>query len=215
MSRVFFILLLVLSACARPLSDNEAAFAGALFGESLDRGAVTVRAGVGLTPLPAPKPDVAVGAPPPPAPKGVCERVERTAKARRWPAAFVLWSDIFWSYDFYTDDAFRGWPDAVPFQSLIMAHELVHVWQWQNRDRTGYNPARSARESIDEVDPYFWLDGQAEDGFFSYGYERQAAMIEDYVCFQLFEPEAPEVDELEAILAPVLPLEAFRRWLDG
>lgn len=23
---------------------------------------------------------------------------------------------------------------------MLFAHEMTHVWQWQNRDRTGYTP---------------------------------------------------------------------------
>lgn len=204
-------LLFVLAACARPLSHNEAAFAEALFGDTLDAGAVKVHAGIGLTPLPAPTPTTEL-APPRTPPGDVCTRVPQTTRHWHWPAAFVLFDDVFFSYDFYRADTFAGWPASVPVAGLVMAHELVHVWQWQNRKRTHYSPGRAGGEAVEQVDPYYWQSRQA-GGFFDYGFEQQAAMIEDYVCFQLFAPDAPEVAELEAVLAPVLTLKDFRAWL--
>jgi len=201
--------LLLLSACARPLTPNEDAFAEALFGDSLDREAVTVRAGIGVLPLPRPRPAPDTPSEARKVPDGFCKRVPSPSKGPRWPAAFVLWDDVFFSYKFYRTDTFAGWPDSVPLpQFLIMSHELVHVWQWQNRDRTGYRPSRSAAEAGIGVDPYYWQDEAAQE-FLSYGFEQQAAMIEDYVCYRLFEPDAPRVEELYQIIDPVLPLDGL------
>lgn len=209
--------LLLLAACARPLSDNEDAFAAALFGNSLNRDAVTVRAGIGVLPLPPAKPDTAADSNAPrPAravPDGFCTRVPSPSTGPRWPAAFVLWDDVFFSYKYYKADTFAGWPNSVPLpQFLIMSHELVHVWQWQNRDQTQYRPSRSAAEAGIGIDPYYW---QIEPGreFLSYGFEQQAAMVEDYLCYRLFERENPRLRDLHAIIDPVLPLAGLERFL--
>ena len=31
-------------------------------------------------------------------------------------------------------------------EAMLLAHEMTHVWQWQNRKRTGYHPLRAAAE---------------------------------------------------------------------
>lgn len=210
MNRRFFLLgLVVLTACARPLSPNEDAFAAALFGDSLDREAVTVRVGIGLTPLPRPEAPRADAPPPRSVPDGFCTRIPQPRQGFTWPAAFVLWNDIFFSSKFYAADTFAGWPLSLPLpQFLIMAHELVHVWQWQNRDRTAYRPIDSAAESGEGIDPYYW-QAEAGQAFLSYGFEQQAAMVEDFLCFRLFEPDHARVEELRAIINPVIPLDGL------
>ncbi len=206
MTRTLALLLLLLAACARPLTPGEVAFAGDLFGPSLDTAKVRVRVGAGLTPLPAP-------APRPPAqgsraeiPEGFCTRTPQPRKIR-WPAAFALGNSIFFKRQYYAPDTFPDWPNAILLpQGLIMAHELVHVWQWQNRATTHYSPLRPLAEAARKADPYFW-DGTGARPFAAYGFEQQAALIEDYLCYRLFEPDAPRLTELRAILAPTLPLD--------
>ena len=56
------------------------------------------------------------------------------------------------------------------------------------------------------ADPYY-SRGQAT--FFSFGYEQQAALVEDYVCFAFANPDHPRRAELRAILSPVFPLDDF------
>ncbi|WP_188526434.1 hypothetical protein [Sinisalibacter lacisalsi] len=203
--------LALLAACARPLTPNETVAAKALFGDTLDAEAVKVRAGVGLLPLPRePQPDPDAEAPaavtPPP---GLCERKQSTRRVWRWPAAFVLQNDVFFSYDYYPHDAFRGFPRSVPYPaSVIMAHELVHVWQWQNRAHTGYSPTRAAGETVANVDPY-WFTANPEAEFFRLGYEQQGAMVQDFVCYAMFDSQSPRLGELAEVLRPVLPVDDF------
>ena len=203
--------LAVLAGCARGLTPSERSFADAFFGDTLDVDAVKVTAGIGVLPLPRPPkpdPDAAAQAPREP-PEGICERKRSTKRVWTWPAAFVLYDTIFFSYDFYRADTFADWPEAVPFPSaLIMAHELMHVWQWQNRDLTNYTIAESASETTENVDPYWWTT-EAGREFLSYGYEQQGAIVQDYVCYSLFAPHDPKRAELRALLAPVLPIAKF------
>ena len=206
---------LLLSACARPLSSNETAVAKEIFGDTLDTQAVKVTAGIGVLPLPRPH-----SVPPGEearvvqAPPDLCERKRTTRRVYDWPAAFVLNDTVFFSYRYYAPDAFTGFPASAPYPaSILLAHELVHVWQWQNRARTAYTPGGAAGESVAKVDPYwFTVDRNAE--FFSLGYEQQAAMVQDFVCYALFDRADPKLEELATVLRPVLPVDGFLKSLD-
>ena len=197
---------LLLAACSRPLTENEARFAGELFGDSLDPAEVRVRVGAGITPLPAPAPAAPEQGARADIPEGFCTRIPQPRKIR-WPAAFVLGNSVFFKREYYAADTFPGWPDSFLMpQGLIMVHELTHVWQWQNRATTHYSPLRPLAEAARKADPYIW-DQTGPRPFQAYGFEQQAALIEDYLCYRLFESTAPRLDELRAILAPVLPLQ--------
>ena len=206
-------LLILLAACARPLTPGEAAFAGDLFGPSLDTAKVRVRVGAGLTPLPRPTPRAPAQGSRAEIPAGFCTRTPQPRKIR-WPAAFVLGNSVFMKREYYAADTFPGWPDAILLpQGFIMAHELTHVWQWQNRATTHYSPLRPLAEAARKADPYYW-NGTGPRPFAAYGFEQQAALIEDYLCFRLFEPNAPRVEELRTILAPALPLDQLEASLN-
>ena len=209
-------LFVVLAACSRPLTPGETRFAQDLFGDSLDPAPVRVRAGAGLAPLPrarpAPVPAAAPAAAPAASqadiPAGFCARTPQPRKIR-WPAAFALGNSVFLKREYYVADAFPGWPEQFLLpQGFLMAHELVHVWQWQNRATTRYSPLRPLAEAARRADPYYW-DGTGPRPFQAYGFEQQAALVEDYLCYRLFEPTSPRLDELRAILAPALPIDRF------
>lgn len=202
--------LTLLSACARPLTPNETLVAKDLFGDTLDTDAVKITAGIGVLPLPRPREAAAGAAPrvvsPPP---GLCERKRSTRRYWDWPAAFVLGDTVYFSYKYYTPDAFAGLPRSAPYPgSVLLAHELVHVWQWQNRARTAYTPNQAAGESIAEVDPY-WFEVDPNAEFFALGYEQQGALVQDFVCYALFDRADPRLEELAVILRPVLPVDDF------
>jgi len=203
------------AGCARGLSPNEVRAAKALFGDTLDTSEITVSANLGLLPLPPepPAPEGEAAAPAEP-PKDLCVRKRSTKRSYRGPAAFALFNDLYFAERFYTADTFAGFPNSVPYpSSLIMAHELVHVWQWQNRDVTGYSPLISAGESWEQVDPYFF-EARGRPEYLSYGYEQQGAILQDFVCYALFDRDSPRVEELARILRPVFPVDNFLAVLD-
>ena len=198
---------LALAGCARTLTPAEKAFANDLFGPSLDTSKVVIAHGLGLTPLYKTKP-------------GTVRLVEGTDKAclrtpqprgAQPPQAFAYKNRMHFDDQLYSSDMVIDWPGKlrVP-QALILAHELTHVWQWQNRRRTGYSPARAAAESWELADPYF---SDEEGAFFDFGFEQQAAIVEDYVCFAFANPNHPRRDELRQILSPVFPIRNFDRVL--
>jgi len=199
---LLFVVLLV-SACSRPLTPVEEAFAQDLFGPSLDTSKVRVAQGLGLLPVTRPVPT---------APQLVTPTDKaclRTPQPRggQPPQAFAFRNKVHFETGLYSSDMVMAWPDRlrVP-HALIFAHELTHVWQWQNRATTGYSPARAAAESLALADPYF---SEGEAAFFSFGFEQQAAIIEDYICFAFANPSHPRRFELRAILEPVLPVDQF------
>lgn len=205
------LLLACLTACSgRPLTEGERDFAADVVGDGLDLDQVRLSAGLGLLPLPA------TPEPPPKADRrtipGVCDRVPQGPRTEP-PPAFALWNRIHLAQKYYRDDTAPSWPKGVLLpQSLIMAHELIHVWQWQNRGRTGYRPGRAVLEGLLNLDPYFYAPGEG-DRFFGFGFEQQAALMEDYVCYVLLDPENPRRAELRGILAPHFPVDRLDRAL--
>ena len=194
---------LAVSGCSRPLTEAEEAFADDLFGGSLDTSKVRVARGLGFLPLHRTVPaDVTLV-------EGTDQACLRTPQPRgaQPPQAFALYHWVHFENGLYSSDMATEWPDRLRLpQALVFAHELTHVWQWQNRDVTGYTPGRAVAESIRLADPYYSA-GEAE--FFSFGYEQQAALVEDYICFAFANPDHPRREELRAIIDPVLSLDRF------
>ncbi|WP_172298826.1 hypothetical protein [Pseudoruegeria sp. HB172150] len=202
MRRVFLVLLLALAGCSsRPMAPGERAFAEDMFGGTLDVDRVRVTTGPGRPPPSAARiaperlKEIEIR-------PGLCDRVAPDPGRSEPPPAFALYDRVHLMPDFYRPDMMAGWPEAVHGpQTLVFAHELVHVWQWQNRGRTGYHPVRAALESIVNGDPYFYVPAPGE-GFLKYGFEQQAALIEDYMCYLIVDPENPRREEIRKIISP-------------
>lgn len=196
----------VLAACARPLTGTETEFAQALFGPTLDTEKVRVLS----------LPYWAKDAGEPRLMRGTERACVRTPQPRgaQPPQAFALGSAMHFSGPLQARDMTLGWPRVLRFpNALIFAHELTHVWQWQNREWTGYSPFRAVAESIVLPDPYFSATGETPV-FFAFGFEQQAAIVEDYVCFTVANPTHPRRAVLRDVLAPVFPVEAFEASID-
>lgn len=208
-----FALLLTLSACARPLTPSEQEFANDLFGPSLDTSKVRVAQGLGIAPLyrTVPKAEATIV-------QGTDEACVRTQQPKRSdipPQAFAFKNKLHFDTGLYSSDMALVWPSYLRFpHALILAHELTHAWQWQNRAQTGYTPWRAVQESWRVVDPYFSTEQDAPT-FLLFGYEQQAAIVEDYVCFAFANPTHPRRYELREILEPVLPMDRFDAAIGG
>lgn len=116
---------------------------------------------------------------------------------RRWhtPLAAALkitivrGADIFWA----------GAPDEASSlaERAHLAHELTHVWQYRRLKRTGLEllASRIYRYRLD-----------SRRCFLSYGYEQQAAIVEDYVRLQSGAPPRwatgpiPEIADFERVI---------------
>ena len=130
------------------------------------------------------------------------------------PAAVALWQRVLFDRDWYLDDYVPAYPDEINLvAAMLLAHELTHVWQWQNRERTGYSPLRAAREHRFADDPYLF-DVSGERRFLEFGYEQQGSIVEEFVCCRALDPQAPRTKRLHALISqemPVQPLPARRQ----
>lgn len=195
------VLALTLAACGRALAPAEVDLAASLFGDTLDVAPVRLvdNGLVGATFRTYPtRPRLTcrerIGAP----------RTEATFVAR--PAAIALWNRVQFRPDvFLADYAARRDGQLNLAAAMFLAHELTHVWQWQNRAVTGYSPWRAATEHFGAGDPYLF-EGAAEAGFLDFGYEQQASVVEEYLCCRTLDPAGGRTARLDALLRPVLPL---------
>ncbi len=204
---VLMSVLLALSGCSRPLTEGEASVSRALFGDEIDVSAVRMTRGFGFAPLPPARDESIVVVP---RQNLTCEWEPISTLEEKLvpPAAFVLWNRIHWNPNLWRADLMAGHPEhGVPISHLlILVHELVHVWQWQNRELTGYAPRRAAHEGVTSLDPYVYDIGRQRP-FGQYGYEQQARMVEDWLCWRILDPNHPKRWALERVIAPHFPLE--------
>ncbi|GAA6190640.1 hypothetical protein DS909_08290 [Phaeobacter gallaeciensis] len=195
------LLLVSLAACGRPLTDTEVDFAQIIHGDQLDlkRARLVEGAPVGSVTFKRKA-----------RPRVTCrERILPPAKEEivtASPAAVALFNRVFFTKDWYTDNYLPEYPDRLHLiAAMLLAHELTHVWQWQNRDRTGYHPLRAAAEHGKDDDPYLF-DLSDAPKFLDYGFEQQGAIVEEYVCCRALAPTAPRTQRLHAMLKQDLPV---------
>lgn len=198
----FVLLFLVLSACGRGLTPAEETLMGGLMGDSLEtRDIRLLEAGfIGMTTRRYPaRPQVACReriAPPPSGP---------TIQTRT--AGAVAWTHVLTNPDWTIPDYAGGYPERINLVgAMFFAHEMVHVWQWQNRQITGYSPFRGLAEHRPGVDPYLF-DPTQDIEFLAMGYEQQAALVEEFICCRTLAPGAARTQRLHRVLAQVMPVE--------
>jgi len=201
--RMIFLMFL-LAACGRPLTPNEAAFASALYGDQFDPTPVRLHQGLWASQFsftrPA-RPRLTCRErvfPPPPGP---------TVTVRH--GATSLFQTVFFRDDLYLDDFLAQYPEQIDlWDVMLFAHEMAHVWQWQNRAATGYHPLIAATEHVASADPYlFELD--TNPAFLSFGFEQQGAIVEEYVCCSALAPDAPRTQRLRQMLSGAFPVQDF------
>lgn len=190
-----------LAACAsRPLTENEQAFISTVQGDAInvDRVNIVEGAVVGLLSVTRPaRPQVACR-----------ERLfpPETGMVTGSFAAFVLDETVHYSRWAYEDDFLEDYPDQLALRDAMrLAHELTHVWQWQNRRVTGYSPLRAASESVFQEDPYLFEVGTARR-FLDFGYEQQGSIVEEFVCCRALAPQAPRTRRLHGLIGQVMPV---------
>jgi hypothetical protein len=192
--------LLLLAACGRPLTPNEVAFLDGLHGPALDAGRVRLHDAPRLSAarvVPAP-PRLTCQARIFPPPRGETIRVHT--------GAISIFEDIYMRRDLYREDMVEGWPEVLPLaDAMLLAHEMVHAWQWQNRAVTGYHPLKAAFEHVGSADPYLF-DLDTSTDYLAYGYEQQGSIMEEYICCRTLAPEAPRTERLHEMLEKYFPL---------
>lgn len=194
--------LLLLSACARGLTETEDRFIAEVMGPTLKTSEIRmVEAGfIGMTTRAfAARPQVTCRERIAPPPSGPTVR-SRTAGA-------VAWDHVLTNPDWTLPDYTPDYPDRLNLvAAMYFAHEMTHIWQWQNREVTGYTPLRGLSEHQPGVDPYLF-DPDEEITFLEMGYEQQAALVEEFVCCRTLAPDAPRTERLYQALSQVMPVQ--------
>lgn len=122
-------------------------------------------------------------------------------------AGAVAWTYVLTNPDWTLPDYAPEYPDAFNLPAaMYFAHEMTHIWQWQNRDITGYTPFRGAAEHQPGADPYLF-DPSEEIEFLTMGYEQQAALVEEFICCRALAPDAPRTERLYQTLSAVMPVQ--------
>ena len=122
------------------------------------------------------------------------------------PAAVALYTHVLFDKDWYLEDYVPDYPDQINLiAAMLFAHELTHVWQWQNRKQTGYSPLRAATEHQISEDPYLF-DIDADRRFSEFGYEQQGSIVEEFVCCRALAPQAPRTQRLHSLIAQAMPV---------
>lgn len=192
-------LMVTLVACGRPLTQAEAAYMAELQGAGFDPAPVRIAQSplIGLITHRYPA-----------RPRTTCR--ERVIPPPDGPmiesrtGGMVIFNTAYLRPDMVLDD-YSSMPDGRRhlYAEMFFAHEMTHVWQWQNRQLTGYHPLRAAREHATLVDPYLFDTG-ADRRFLDCGYEAQAALVEEYVCCRALDPQGARTARLEALIGQVM-----------
>lgn len=207
---LLLLVMLGIAGCGRALTENERAFLGTIHGETLDMDRARLIDGA---------PTRAVTFRRKPRPRTTCRElilppVEDEIVTSK-PAAVALWNRVLFDRDWYLEDYLPGYPDEINLiAAMLFAHELTHVWQWQNRDVTGYSPLLAASEHGGGADPYLF-EVDADRMFTDFGFEQQGSIVEEYVCCRALAPQGPRTARLHALIAqvmPVAPLPQSREW---
>lgn len=210
--RVLILLLLTLAvtACGRPLTEAEAAYMNALQGATFDPTRVRIvenpLVGLGTLRFPA-------------RPQVTCR--ERVAPPPQGPVieaqvgGVVLFNTVHVRRDLNILD-YTQLPDGRThlYAAMFFAHEMTHVWQWQNRELTGYHPLRAFREHAVIEDPYLF-DPDDDRNFLDYGFEVQASLVEEYVCCRATHPTGARTARLEALIGQVMPVTPWQSRADA
>lgn len=194
----------IIAACGRPVSDGEAEFLSLIHGDELDLNRLRIHEGAPLSQVTFRRK---------PRPRVTCrERILPPAKdeiVTSSPAALALFNRIFYVQDWYVDDYMPAYPERLYLvEAMLLAHEATHVWQWQQRAKTGYHPLRAAAEHRASEDPYLFdlSTDQSARRFLDFGYEQQGAIVEEYVCCRALDPTGKRTQRLHEMLKGAMPV---------
>jgi len=210
MRATLFLFLMIVSACGRPLSPSETAYLTAMAGDDIAPEKIRIVQGhLGR----------AITYTIPVRPRTTCQEriwppITHARTVTVSPSATVVFNTIYLRRDHYRADFVPHWPEALDLaDAMLFAHEMTHVWQWQNRARTGFTPLRALREHTSQVDPYLF-DPETTGRFLDYGYEQQGSIVEEYVCCRILDPEARRTTRLRSMIAAEMPLAGLDEVLD-
>lgn len=196
----------LLISCSRPLTPGERAFVADMHGPAVDPAPVRIsrNAPLGVASFKYEK-----------RPRLSCrERIFPEPSDEiitTSPAGVVLGNHLYTSRNWSLPDYLPDYPAQLNLTAaLYFAHEMTHIWQWQNRELTGYSVARAAQEHAGSADPYLF-DLGTDTKFLNYAYEQQASVVEEYLCCALLDPQAPRTTRLRNLVSEVFPTDQLPR----
>ncbi|PWJ13338.1 hypothetical protein [Jannaschia seohaensis] len=199
--RIALLLLVALAACGRPVTEGERALTAPLHGPTLDIDRVRIQTQLGIGAFP-----ITYDA----RPRTTCrERIgpPQTGRITARTGGIVLYERLLLSPAIAFEDFARFDRDGrldLP-AAMFFVHEMTHVWQWQNRDVTGYHPSRAFAEQMTIDDPYLFREEPGRR-FLDFGYEVQASLVEEYLCCAVLHPEGARTHRLKELLRQVMPV---------
>ena len=124
--------------------------------------------------------------------------------------AFALGNRIYFSRDDYLDNLAYDESGMVRVTDLsLLAHEMMHVWQHQHRDQSGYSLAAIILQNIRYPDRYAFSLRPGKP-LLEYRFEQQGAIVELYVhCSYM--PATPYFEQLREVVGTVFDLSAPMR----
>lgn len=196
------IALLFLASCGRGLTEGERTLMYPIMGQTfIADDARMVEAGfIGMVSRTYPaRPQVTCRekiAPPPDGP---------TIQTRT--AGAVAWTHVLTNPDWTLPDYAPDYPQEINLvAAMYFAHEMTHIWQWQNRAVTGYSPFRGLAEHKPGVDPYLF-EPEDDIDFLAMGYEQQASLVEEFICCRTVAPDGARTERLYQALSGVMPVQ--------
>jgi len=195
-------LTLAAACAARPLTRDERAFTASVMGPALDAGGVRLVKGSVVSAL---KTEI------PPRPRTTCRENLHPPRTEAVPggfAAMALGQTVYYGRSYWQEDFLAGYPQAMQLRDAMrLAHELTHVWQWQDRAVTGYHPLKASFEHLEKDDPYL-VEIDPEKPFLDYAYEQQGVIVEEFVCCRALDPEGARTEDLYRLVTQVFPAAA-------
>ena len=196
-----FLILTSLVSCGRPLTKNEISLAKSIHGDTLDIKRVRLINGA---------PTQTITFQHKARPRATCRELllppPTDAIITTTPAAVTIFSSVFFDKRWFLDDYAANYPNKINLSAaMLLAHELTHVWQWQNRQLTSYSPLKAASEHRIHEDPYLF-NISTKRMFSEFGYEQQGSIVEEFVCCRTLDPQSTRTRRLHALISQAMPV---------
>jgi hypothetical protein len=126
--------------------------------------------------------------------------------------AFVIENTVYFDSDVYSSDFSTSTIDS---DRWLMAHELTHVWQWQNRDVTGYTFAKVVSEHLNFGNEVYEYTLAQSKRFTEYRFEQQGAIVQCYVMLRQLMPNDPLTVRHESLIRSEFPLDTLLQLVES
>ncbi|RWM15687.1 hypothetical protein [Mesorhizobium sp.] len=121
----------------------------------------------------------------------------------------TIGNNIYFKDEFCAVNLAAGYPTYQDIHLLArLAHEIMHVWQFQNSKITGYSFLRIAIERISLGEAaYDYKPLQPGRPFLAYRFEQQGQIVEDYVVYAHTNPA--EAARYRRLISKALDIDAM------